>query len=73
MTERTREEHLQWCKNNAYRYWREGKLADAVISMGSDLDKHPETKSNPYLLMLGAMYASRYESEEVRRWIEGFR
>jgi hypothetical protein len=41
--------------------------------MGSDLDKHEATRCNAYLLMLGGIYASRGESEEVRRWIEGFR
>jgi hypothetical protein len=71
--ERKRSQHLEWCKNRAYRYWREGDLVNAVASMGSDLNKHEATRCNPYLLMLGGIYASRGESEEVRRWIEGFR
>lgn len=71
--ERTRSQHLEWCKNRAYAYWREGDLANAVMSMGSDLDKHEATKCNPYLLLLGGMYATNGDREGVRRWIEGFR
>jgi hypothetical protein len=73
MTERTREQHLEWCKNRAYRYWRDGDLTNAVASMGSDMSKRPDTKCNPYLLMLGAFYAGDFDRENVRRWIEGFR
>jgi hypothetical protein len=36
-----RDEHLAWCKKRALEYWRAGDLANAVASMGSDLDKHP--------------------------------
>lgn len=71
--DRTRSQHLEWCKTNAFRYWREGRLADAVISMGCDLDKHEATKCSPYLLLLGGMYATEGDREGVRRWIEGFR
>jgi hypothetical protein len=70
---RTRDEHLEWCKNNAYRYLREGNLVEAVTSMGSDMSKHPETGCNSYLLLLGGMYATEGNREAVRRWIEGFR
>lgn len=71
--ERTRSEHLQWCKNRAYRYLKAGDLVSAVASMGYDLDKHEATRCNPYLLLLGGIYASDNDSEGVRRWIEGFR
>jgi hypothetical protein len=71
--DRTRSEHLEWCKNRAYRYWREGNLAEAVMSMGSDLNKHEATRCSPYLLILGSMYASDHDREAVRKWIEGFR
>jgi hypothetical protein len=72
---KTRSEHLEWCKNRAYRYWREGDLANAVVSMMSDLDKHEATRSQsvPYLMVLGGMYASEHDHEAVRKWIEGFR
>jgi hypothetical protein len=68
-----RDDHLIWCKERAMAYWREGDLLDAVTSMASDLEKHPETKCHPTLLTLGTMYASHLDFREVRRWIEGFR
>jgi hypothetical protein len=58
----TRDEHLAWAKKRALEYWRQGDLENAVTSMGSDLEQHPETKPNAYLLVDG-----------VKRWIEGFR
>jgi hypothetical protein len=70
---RTREEHLEWCKERAREYLDAGDLLNAVTSMGSDLDKHPELGCNAYLLMLGALDAQNGEREKVRRWVEGFR
>ena len=72
---RTRSQHLEWCKNRAYSYWRDGDLVNAVASMGSDLEKHESFRipANPYLLLLGGMYATNGDREGVRRWIEGFR
>jgi hypothetical protein len=70
---RTREEHLEWCKERARKYLDAGDLLNAVTSMGSDLDKHPEMGCNPALLMVGAMYAQTGNTADVRRWIEGFR
>jgi hypothetical protein len=69
----TRDEHLAWCKERALEYWRAGDLENAVASMGSDLDKHPEMGCNPSLLMVGAMYAMNFDFDGVKRWIEGFR
>jgi hypothetical protein len=71
---RSRSEHLRWCKARALEYWRAGDLTNAVMSMGSDLDKHEETKIEaPYLLMLGTIFATKHDSDGVKRWIEGFR
>ena len=72
---RTRDEHLQWCKDRALEYWRAGDLVSAVVSMASDMNKHEHTKFNPsnVLIMLGAGYARDCDSEAVKRWIEGFR
>ena len=69
----TRDEHLAWCKERALEYWRKGDLENAVTSMGSDLDKHPETKCHPSLLFLGALYAMNNNVDDIKRWIEGFR
>jgi len=70
---RTRDEHIAWCKQRALEYWQQGDLMNAVISMASDLDKQPECACEPYLLMLGTMYAQNHDSANVKRWIEGFK
>jgi hypothetical protein len=70
---RTREEHVQWCKDQAMAYVRSGDLLEAVTSMACDMGKHPETECNVHLLMLGTMYAEQYDREGVIRWINGFR
>jgi hypothetical protein len=69
----TRDEHLAWCKTRALEYLDRGELADAVASMGSDLGKHHETRSNDAILMLGMTYVIDGDAAGVRRWIEGFR
>ena len=69
----TRDEHLAWCKTRALEYADRDELIDAVASMGSDLGKHPETKPNDALIMLGAFHAADHDQAGVRRWIEGFR
>lgn len=38
-----RAEHLAWCKQRALEYVDLGELADALVSMTSDLQKHPDT------------------------------
>ena len=71
---RTRAEHLDWCKQRALDYLDRGDLLNAVTSMLSDLDKHPDTRSNnPTLYMLGMIYIRDRDAQGVRRFIEGFR
>lgn len=69
----TRDEHLAWCKKRALEYLDQGDVVNAIASMGSDLEKHPELKPNLNLLMVGMMYARDCDREGARRWIEGFR
>jgi hypothetical protein len=69
----TREEHLKWCKQRALEYLDAGDLVNAIASMGSDLQKHPETNPNPVLMRLGMMYYDQGDPAAIRRWIEGFR
>lgn len=73
----TREEHMQWCKDRAMEYVRTGDLVNAVASMMSDLEKHPETKSTGgALAMLGLMAATQAQQGDrdcVERYIQGFR
>jgi hypothetical protein len=72
---RTREEHLQWCKDRALEYWRAGDLESACASMVSDLNKHEEAKNfnNWFILGLGIIYVTQGDYAGMKRWIEGFR
>jgi hypothetical protein len=72
MDERTREEHLAWCKKRALEYLDAGDLKSAAASMASDLSKHPATMVHPAVALLGVYAAASGETSEVRRWIEGF-
>jgi hypothetical protein len=41
--------------------------------MGSDMEKHPETREAAQaLMMLGVMHAAAGNLAGVRRWVEGF-
>lgn len=67
-----RAEHLAWCKQRALEYLDAGDLSNAVASMGSDLNKHPQTACNPILMKLGMLFLINNDAGEIRRWIEGF-
>ena len=69
----TRAEHVEWCKQRALEYVDEGDLGQAVASMGSDMQKHPETNSIslPMLIIAGMMEIQR-GAAAVRHWINGF-
>jgi hypothetical protein len=67
------DEHIGWCKQRALEYIKEGNAKDAIASMISDLNKHPETKCNEYVAALGLICASHDDLIESKRWIEGFR
>jgi len=68
----TRDENMKWCKERALAYLP-GSPEDAVASMSSDLDKHPETRAvNDWIMSLGLMYLMNKDIAGVRRWIEGF-
>lgn len=72
---KTREQHLEWCKVQAREYLAEGDLMNAVTSMMSDLEKHPETaiRGDATLLMVGIFAINSGDPKEVSRFIEGFR
>lgn len=74
---RTREEHLQWCKDRALEYYNDGELLNAVTSMMSDLKKHPDTAklAEGVLAALGLVAASQAQAGNaklVRDYIVGF-
>ena len=74
---RTREEHLEFCKQRAREYLDAGDLLNAVTSMGSDLDKHPETKLDGAnmgtLIYVAMLRITEGDVQGVREWVEGFR
>jgi hypothetical protein len=70
---RTREEHLEWCKERAREYLAAGDLSNAVASMASDMRGHPECGVNEFLLAAGMIHVMNFDEREVRRWVEGFR
>lgn len=71
---RSREEHLEWCKQRAREYLERGDISQAVTSMLSDLSKHPDTKlTEPFLPMVGMLAAKNNDMAAAQRFIEGFR
>jgi hypothetical protein len=70
----TRAEHLEWCKQRAREYCDRGDSMNALTSMFSDLDKHPETAGHAgcqiglMLMMTGGLR----EPSEARKFIDGF-
>ena len=70
----TRDEHLAWCKQRALEYVDAGDLQSALASMGSDLNKHPDTANHVgaelgLMLMISGHLSTQ---DEMRRHIEGF-
>lgn len=70
----TRAEHLEWAKNRALEYADRGKYAEAVASMASDLDKHPETAGHSgsqigLMMLLSGQLSS---PQAMREFINGF-
>jgi hypothetical protein len=69
----TREEHIKWCKQRAIQEMEYSKdPKQGVISMMSDIRKHPETNSET-LQMLGAMtLMGPLDERKAREFINGF-
>jgi hypothetical protein len=70
---RTREEHVEWCKQLARKDLDRGDLQDACATMMGRMAEHPECGVNPAIAALGIMYVMQDDAEGVRRWVEGFR
>jgi hypothetical protein len=70
----SREDHLQWCKDRALVYADQGDVSEAVASMSSDLNKHPDTANHGAvtLMMMMAMSGQFERPGELRKFIEGF-
>ncbi len=65
---------MDLCKKRALEYCERGDTMNALTSMFSDLEKHPETADHPgtkiglQLMMIGSLSSQA----GVRRFIEGF-
>ena len=74
MPERSRAEHLEFCKKRALEYVDAGDTQQALASMTSDLGKHEGTRDHPaaglglQMMMIGSLDTPA----EMRKWIEGF-
>ncbi len=67
-----RKEHLEWCKIRAREYIQNGDYQNAVISMISDLGKHPETVKGQEIAGMLLLTINMNSQESVSRFIEGF-
>lgn len=70
----TRDEHLAWAKQRALEYADQGDAQQAMVSIASDLNKHPETENHSgiELGMMLLMTGNLSGPQEVREFIEGF-
>lgn len=83
MNEPTRAEHLKWCKeraltvlDSAFHRTEEDSCRSALMSIMSDLEKHPETSIHPgaelgLKLVLSGQPEGR-DREAMRQFILGF-
>lgn len=73
----TRAEHLAWCKERALEYCARGEVQGALMSMISDLGKHPETDPAKEMAMtLGmSLFMNGHLSDQTKmaHFINGFR
>lgn len=69
----TREEHLKWCKERAMReidFYKDGK--QGIISMMSDLRKHPETDSSTLVSLCVYELQKNPSIQAAKNFINGF-
>lgn len=69
----SRSEHIAWCKKRALEYLDAGDAKNAMVSMMSDLRKHPDTEKHLGITLgVNLMLGGRLNHAEMRKWIEGF-
>lgn len=71
----TRDEHLAWCKRRAFEemeYY--GEASKGIISMMSDLRKHPETNNDTLISLCTMMMLTKplMTIREATNFINGF-
>lgn len=67
-----RTEHMAWCKDRALEYVDAGNGREAMMSMLSDLGKHPETEGSASFGMMLCLATDANDMSAVRRFITGF-
>ena len=70
--QRTRSEHLAWCKERALACLDTGTGLEAAMSMISDLGKHPETVASQEVGGMLLFITDLEDTESVRKFIVGF-
>lgn len=69
----TRAEHMAWCKRRAMEEMEfSHDPKQAVISMMSDIGKHPETSSGTLRALCMLVLTQPCTEQSVRKFIEGF-
>jgi hypothetical protein len=68
--EMTRAEHLAWAKQRALEYVDRREPVNAIASMLSDLNKHPELERHAGKMLF--LVVKPDDGPGVRKWIEGF-
>jgi len=71
----TRKEHIEWCKERAIQemdYYKDP--SKGIISMMSDLRKHPETNQETLISLCGMMLMTKPKQtrQEVINFLNGF-
>lgn len=69
----TREEHIKWCKERAIAamdYYNDP--SQGVVSIMSDLRKHPETNNDVLMSICGMMLMKKATRQEVINFLNGF-
>ena len=77
MSEITRSEHMNWCKERALVELEHSGPASAIASMKSDFSKHPSTANNPSLDMMVTiamvqLMQGQFNKQKAKEWVEGF-
>lgn len=69
---KTRQEHLQWCKDRANEYIKSGDGIEAMTSMLSDMRKHEGTEGSVHIGFSLMMMTKGDDLGAVKRFVDGF-
>jgi hypothetical protein len=74
LAELSRTEFLEWAKARALQYAEIGDIGNALASLSSDLQKHPETKNHIGIELGHELILNGHlrTIQEMRDFIEGF-